>query len=34
MLTKEEILERNRDLEVFHIGDMFAKYVPLNKEEK
>ena len=34
MLTKEEILERNRNLEVFDIGDMFAKYVPLNKEEK
>nr|DAE33709.1 MAG TPA: zinc knuckle protein [Bacteriophage sp.] len=34
MLTKEEILERNSDLEVFDISDMFAKYVPLNKEEK
>lgn len=34
MLSKEEILEQNKDLEIFDIGNMFAKYVPLNKEEK
>lgn len=34
MLTREEILERNKDLEIFDIGDVFAKYVPLSKEEK
>ena len=34
MLSSEEILEQNKDLEIFDIGDMFAKYVPLNKEEK
>ena len=33
MLTKEEILERNKDLEIFDIGDAFAKYVPLSKGE-
>ena len=34
MLSKEEILEQNKDLEIFDIGDMWTKYVPLNKEEK
>ncbi len=34
MLRNEEIFERNKDLEVFDIGDMWTKYVPLNKEEK
>ena len=34
MLRNEEIFEQNKDLEVFDVGDMWTKYVPLDKEEK
>ena len=34
MLRNEEIFDQNKDLEAFDIGDIWTKYVPLNKEEK